>query len=255
MRLNLSRKELILIKLYVLNQDDSDIKAFLNISNNTLGQIKNELKSKFYTHCIIDVILFCVEHKYIKKIDLLEDSTKFFCLEYVIENPIENFNNLEDYIIRFYIELTEHNRNIYLNKSAEEKLSLEEIAFLRYKYNGLEIKGLKNVSDLTYSEYLSYKNKIFSKLKKSNFFNVLKISYSFGLLPRDINAELELIKRYLNHNNKLRKLKSKKYSFDKALLYNEILKIFSHIEYNILWGAKPLKQIEQHINNKTLITT
>ncbi|GAA4936092.1 hypothetical protein GCM10023314_05550 [Algibacter agarivorans] len=234
------------IRLYAHGYTRQEIIDFLELPKSKAYSIRASLKSKFKTSNFDKITSKAFKKGLIERIDFLDETvktqalkfTKSICDKYIkTTTPLQKIKEVKVDILGFYYAC-EHSIHSQLeNKAIKDQLSQNEKEYIRDMYKGFRRNKVETENNL-YKEHIKVLNQaVFEKLGVTNWFNVYKKALQLDIIkPQNISNESIVLEVNNTATNIVRlfSLKRLNYNEKKLGIYDELLKLYSNIEFAIL---------------------
>lgn len=243
----LTSDELFYLRLFVHDFSDDMISEFLEVDRVKVYQLKYSLKSKFKKKNWRDIIVEAFNTNILNKQDFVDDVVRNTALEktetvlnkFVIHTYGRSHRKIDfslfitQAVYDFYSETQSRLRNKYNNICILDI----EVNIIKLKYQGYtdtEIYKYINTSKHRLNEY--YRS-IRKKLHVTNWFNAFKICFYLNILMKSDDNFLNKSNEIENCSKNIMRIKALKridLKEKKLMVYNELVRLHTSIEYYYL---------------------
>jgi DNA-binding CsgD family transcriptional regulator len=244
----LGHLELFYLRLYAHGLNTNEIADFLDVDQIKVNQIRYNITAKYNTKNWVKILGKAFKNNVLQQQDFISTVIKQIALQHTqliyeqyflpTSSSISN-NQLKQNIIAFYYTCEVKLSDEYDKKKNDEKLTSQELRFVKLKYNNLSPEAIYKRLSISHSEekLRSLKRSVFKKLEANNWYNAFKKAMQLNLLDEpkshSINLESEVAtccNKIIRINNLKRLLDSEK----KLSIYNELLELYTNVEFSKL---------------------
>ena len=242
----LNNFELFYIRLYAHGYTIQEIIDFLELPSTKVYALRANLKKKFKTSNFDKITSQALKIGLIERIDFLDESvksqalkfTKLLCNKHIKTTTLApKIKEVKMDVLGFYYAC-EHNIHLQIeNKEIKNQLSKNEKAYIRDRYNDFKRNKVETVNNLSKAHIEVLNQRIFETLGVTNWFNVYKKALQLNIIQSQntSNGTIALeVNNTASNIVRLFSLKRLSYNEKKLGVYDELLKLYSNIEFTIL---------------------
>jgi DNA-binding CsgD family transcriptional regulator len=237
----LNKTELYVLRLILHGYSNFEIIDFLEIELDQFFKVEQSIKFKLGCTSWYKVIIKSFQLEVIKQEDFIDEIVKqqalMFSEKITTKVSAQKVSNKEvkNIIIEFY-----QHCNTALKQSNKENFSIDEREYLKLKFKGLSNDSINGKLQLGNEQIDVVREKVFFKLKVNDWYNNFKKAFQLDILKKEdylsIDIELEAIDIAVNIISAflLKNLSEKE---KQLMVYDELLRIYTTIEFNYLSKA------------------
>ncbi|AJR04721.1 hypothetical protein [Siansivirga zeaxanthinifaciens] len=242
-KLNLIFLETAVLKIYAIGYSGSDIQRFLDIDEATYKIIINNLKIKYKTNDLYEMIYLSLKQGSLQRYDLVKEEVKKTALKYsgiLIEGLNSGDNDIKSQIFNDYLNEI---YQLFSENTTQDNLSslcIEDTVFFKYKIIIFLKQRKTNTSEFNHSLKI-IEEELITKLGVNNTFNALRRVFELNLIEKPL-----ILKNYKSLNKNLQEIASQKIisnffsdnSSDKKkqlIIYFDLINYYNKLEDSFLF--------------------